>query len=63
MVLKCMLFKNILLHVQGLNCREGIYKLEDHVGQEALNSNLLLKLELVKKIPRVGFPNHMLKNV
>jgi hypothetical protein len=32
MVLKCMLLKNIFLHVQGLNYRKGIYKLEDHVG-------------------------------
>ncbi len=32
MVLKHTLFENILLHVQGLNYRENIYELENHVG-------------------------------
>jgi hypothetical protein len=63
MVPKCMLLKKILLHVQGLNCEKNVYELKDHVRQEALNSNLLLKLGPIKKIPLVGFPNHLLKNV
>jgi len=32
MVLEHVLFKIILLHIQGLHYREGIYYLEDHVG-------------------------------
>jgi hypothetical protein len=44
MVLEHELFKSILLHVQGLNYGEGIYELENHVGEETLNSNLPLKL-------------------
>jgi hypothetical protein len=32
MVLKHMLFKNIFMHLQGLNCEEKVYELEDHVG-------------------------------
>jgi hypothetical protein len=32
MVPKSMLFKNIFLHVQGLNYGEGIYELKYHVG-------------------------------
>jgi hypothetical protein len=32
MLLKHMLFKNILLHLQGLNYGENVYELEDHVG-------------------------------
>ncbi len=63
MVLKRMLFENILLHVQGLNCGENIYELKDHVGQEAFSSNLLLKFGLVKRIPLAGFPNRLLKGV
>jgi len=39
---KVHLLESIILHVQGLNFEKGIYKLEDHVGQEALNLNLLL---------------------
>jgi hypothetical protein len=60
MVLECVLLESILLHVQGLNCEEGIYELEDHVRKEALSSNLLLKLGLVKRIPPTCFLNHML---
>jgi hypothetical protein len=41
------LFESIPLHVQKLNCEKGVYELEDHIGEEALNSNLLPKLELV----------------
>jgi hypothetical protein len=32
MVPKHMLFKYIFLHIQKLNCREGVYELENHVG-------------------------------
>ncbi len=60
---KHMLLESIFLHVQGLNYKESVYELEDHVGQEALSSNLLLNLGLVKKIPSIGFLNHVLKNV
>jgi hypothetical protein len=49
MVLEHVLFKIIFLHIQGLHCREGIFDLEDHVGQEALSSNLLPKIRFVKK--------------
>jgi hypothetical protein len=63
MVPKCVLFENIFLHIQGLNCGKCVYELEDHVGQEALSLNLLPKLRLVKKIPHTCFPNHLLKNV
>jgi hypothetical protein len=31
-MLERMLLDNILLHVQGLNCRKGVYELEDNVG-------------------------------
>jgi len=63
MVPKCMLFENILMHIQGLNFAKGVYELEDHVGQEALSSNLLSKLGFVKKVFPTCFPNHLLKNV
>jgi hypothetical protein len=36
------------MHVQGFNCKNNNYELEDRVKQEALNSNLL-KLKLVKE--------------
>jgi hypothetical protein len=49
MVTKHLLFKSIILHIQGLNYGENVYELEDHVGHEALNSNLLPKLGLIKK--------------
>ncbi len=42
------LFKYIPLHFQELNYKKGIYELEDHIGEEALNLNLPPKLELVK---------------
>jgi hypothetical protein len=32
MVPKHVLLKNIFLHIQGLNCGEGVYEFEDHVG-------------------------------
>jgi hypothetical protein len=54
MVQEHKLFKNIPLHVQGLNCGEGVYELEDHVGEETLSSNLLLELGSVKRIIRVS---------
>jgi hypothetical protein len=49
MVLEHKLFENIPLHVQELNCGKDIYELEDCVGEEELNSNLLLELMFVKK--------------
>jgi hypothetical protein len=49
MVLEHVLFKIILLRIQGLHCGEGIFDLEDHVEQEALSSNLLPKIGFVKK--------------
>jgi len=63
MVSKRMLFENILLHVQGLNCGEDIYELKDHVGQEPFSSNLLLKFGLIKKNPLTRFPNRLLKSI
>jgi len=54
MVQEHKLFKNIPLHVQGLNYGEGVYELEDHVGEETLSSNLLLELGSVKRIIRVS---------
>jgi len=59
---KCELFENIPLHVQELNYNEGVYDLEDHDGEEALNSNLLPKLELTKKT-LTSFLSHLLKNI
>ncbi len=56
------LFDSIPLHVQGLNCGEGVYELEDHVGEEALSSNLPLELRPIKIIPLVDFLNRLLKN-
>jgi hypothetical protein len=32
MVLKHILLKSTILHVQGLNYEEGVYELEGHVG-------------------------------
>ncbi len=58
---KHLLFENILLHIQGLKCGENVYELEDHVGHEALNSNLLAKLGLIKIIPLACFSNRILK--
>ncbi len=62
MVLKYELFKSILIHVQGLNYGESIYELEDHVGEETLNSNLPFKLGPINWIILIGFPNHLLEN-
>ncbi len=62
MVPKQELFESIPLHVQGQNYGEGIYELEDHVGEKALNSNLTLKLGLVKKNHLASFPNRLLEN-
>jgi hypothetical protein len=55
MVQEHKLFKSIPLHVQGLNCGEGVYELEDHVEKKALSSNLLLELGSVKRITHVSF--------
>jgi len=63
MVPEHLLLKSIILHVQGLNCGEGIYELEDHVGHEALNTNLLPKRGFVKKILLANFSNYLLKFV
>jgi hypothetical protein len=49
MVLEHKLLKIFPLHVQGLNYGKCIYELEDHVEEEALNSNLLSKLRPIKK--------------
>jgi hypothetical protein len=49
MVPKHELFENIPLHVQELNYEKGVYKLEDHVGEKALGSNLLPKLGFAKR--------------
>ncbi len=62
-MLKCVLLESIFLHIQGLNCRESIYELEYHVEHETLSLNLLPKLKFVKRIFRLGFPNHLLKNI
>jgi hypothetical protein len=43
------LLENILLHIQKLNYRKGIYELENHVGEKTLNSNLPPKLGPAKK--------------
>jgi hypothetical protein len=62
MVPKHELFESIPLHVQGLNYGEGVYELEDRVGEKTLSLNLTLELGLIKKIPLVSFPNRVLKN-
>jgi len=63
MVPKHKLFENIPLHVQKLNCKECIYELKDHVGEEALSLNLLLKLRLAKRTFLASFPSRLLENV
>jgi hypothetical protein len=35
---------------------------QDHVGENALNLILSLKLKLAKKTPLASFPNHLLEN-
>ncbi len=62
MVLECELFESIPLHVPRLNYGEGVYELEDHVGEEALSSNLPPKLGFMKIIFPIGFLNHLLEN-
>jgi hypothetical protein len=52
----------IPLHDPKLNYREGVYELEDHVGEEALNLDLLPKLRLIKKFPPIGFPSCLIEN-
>ncbi len=55
--------KNIPWHVQGLNYGEGIYELEDHVGEEASSLNFVAKAWARKTILHVGFSNHPLENI
>jgi hypothetical protein len=43
------LLESIPLHVQKLNYKEGIFKLEDCVGEKTLNLDLLPKLGLAKR--------------
>ncbi len=54
--------ENIPLHVQELNYKEGVYELEDQVGEEAWGLDLLPKLGLIKKLLFANFPSHLLKN-
>jgi hypothetical protein len=56
MVPKRKVFKNIPLHVQGLNYGKGVYELEDRVGEEALSSNLPLELHPLKQVLLQVFP-------
>jgi len=51
-----------LLHVQGLNYGEGVFEPKGHVGEEALSSNLSLKLRPIKTNPLVCFRSRMVKN-
>ncbi len=51
------------MHVQELNYEKNVYELKDHVGEKALNLNLLPKLVFTKKTPCASFPNYLLKNV
>jgi hypothetical protein len=39
MVPKPKLLKSIPFHAQRLNCRASVCELENHVGEEGLNSN------------------------
>jgi hypothetical protein len=61
MVPRFKLFHSIPLHVQKLNCEENVYKLRDHVGEKALNSNLPLELKLVKKNSYCKFSQSLAK--
>jgi hypothetical protein len=63
MVLERLPFENIFFHIQGLNYGEGVYELEDHVGQGALSLNLLPRLGFVKRILHAHFSNRLLRNV
>jgi hypothetical protein len=49
MVPKHKLFKNIPLHIQKLNYRKNIYELEEHVGEEAYELELVAKTWACKK--------------
>jgi hypothetical protein len=51
------------MHVQKLDYEEGVYELGDHVGEKALNSNLLPRLGLAKISLHTSFPNCLLKNI
>jgi hypothetical protein len=62
MVPKHKLFKNIPLHVQKLNCEEDVYELKDHVGEKALNLNLLPELRLVKRTFLASFPSRLFES-
>ncbi len=42
--------KSIPEDIQGLNYKEGLYELKDHVWEEALNSNLLQGHRPIKRI-------------
>ncbi len=60
---KCELFENIPLQIQKLNCRENVYELEDHVGEEALISNWSPKPGPIKIIFLINLLNCLLKKV
>jgi len=62
-VSKCKLFENISLHIQKLNCKENVYELEDHVGEEVLTSNWSPKLRPIKIIFFISLLNCLLKKV
>jgi len=56
MVPKHELLESIPLHVQALNYGELVYELKNHVGEEALSSNLTLELGPIKKFLLQIFP-------
>ncbi len=59
---KCELFKSIPLHVQKLNYKENVYELDDHVGEEALKSGLLLKFGFILQVFLVTYYKVMLES-
>jgi hypothetical protein len=63
MVPKHELFKSVALHIQALNYEKDLYELKDHVAEEALSSNLPLKLGPIKRIIHAFFFYHLLKNI
>ncbi len=63
MVPKHELFESIPLHVQKLNCEKCTYELKDHVGEEALSSNLPPKLGFAKITFLASFFSRLLENV
>ncbi len=63
MILKHKLLESLYLHVQELNCDEIFYEQEVHVGEEALNLNLMPNLGLVRKNHLASFSIHLLENV